>query len=291
MPEYRVSPYEADITLEEYLARKIPFAPPAYLNRLIHAGKVKNSQGPLSSSHHTVAGETVMLPNSKRLLDILSEQKFGLDILYESREILIVNKPSGLSVHRSEGHELSNLTELARRWARNRGRVFSLAPVHRLDLETSGAVLFGKGRKSCSELGKLLMNNGVTKNYIALVSGQAPQQTTLSSLIPAKGKHKEAHLNLCTIATSSEASLIEIELITGRQHQIRRQLAEAGHPLFGDQRYRGPCPSELGRLFLHSSRLQFRDPFCNLDIDITVKLPTRLREFLLRIGIDPSTCR
>lgn len=283
MPEYRVSKQDVGLLLEEFLIRKIPSAPLAYLRKLIKTGKIKNQLQQLDSSHRVALTETIQLPESNRLLTLLAEAINAPDIIYESREILIVDKPSGLAVHRSKGHEKDNLADRVKRWSATK---FMTAPVHRLDLETSGPILFGKGKKSCSELGKLMMADGMTKIYLALVQGQPSEQERLITEIPAKGKLKTAITDYRIIATNGSASLLEIKLHTGRQHQIRRQLSSTGHPLFGDQRYQGPCPKELPRLFLHCSRLAFNDPFQKNIIDIESPLPEELKNFLSQIGLE-----
>lgn len=282
MPEYRVSEQDVGLTLEEFLARKIPAAPLAYLRHLVKSGKIKNHQTELRLEHLVEPDETIQLPESNRLLSLIAKAEKTPEILFESREILILNKPSGLAIHRSRGHETDNLTDRINHWSTGG---FSIAPIHRLDLQTSGPVLFGKGKKSCSELGKLMMVGGMIKTYLALVQGKPCRQERLTSEIPAKGKLKKAVTDYKIIATDGSASLLEIKLHTGRQHQIRRQLSDAGYPLFGDQRYQGPRPKGLPRLFLHCCRLELDDPFQDRAIKIESPLPEELDKFLRRSGI------
>jgi 23S rRNA-/tRNA-specific pseudouridylate synthase len=129
------------------------------------------------------------------------------------------------------------------------------------------------------------MDDQVEKDYLALVAGEMSGATSLHGLVPAKGKLKSAHTDVRTIAGNSTATLLDIRLHSGRQHQIRRQLAESGHPLFGDRRYGGPYPSELPRLFLHCHRLAFIDPCSGTPIDCEVPLPADLAGFLEHCGI------
>lgn len=283
MPEYRVSKYDVGLLLEDFLARKIPSAPSSYLRQLIKTGKVKSASNQLNTAHRVALTDIIQLPESNRLLSFLADAEKAPSIIYESREVLIADKPSGLAIHRSKGHETDNLTD---RINYKSDHNFKISPVHRLDLETSGPVLFGKGKKSCSELGKLLMKDGMRKIYIALVKGQIFENGLLKTEIPAKGKMKEATTGYKIIAANEPATLLEIELFTGRQHQIRRQLAAIGHPLFGDKRYQGPCPKELPRLFLHCRHLAFKDPFATGTIDIESPLPETLTIFLRHIGLD-----
>jgi RluA family pseudouridine synthase len=287
MPEFTVTPEEAGLTIEAWLQKRIPAAPTGYLHQLTKKGRVTNKQDKLGTSNLVNAGDTILLPDSTRLLELMgaSTSEKGVEILFETREFLIVNKPAGLAIHSSQGHEQDNLTDRIKAMQTARHEQFQIAPIQRLDLETSGPVLFGKGRKSCSELGKLFMSGATGKTYLALADGQLTSSATLESVIPSKGKEKAAETRYRALESNSKATLLELELVTGRQHQIRRQLAEIGHPLYGDKRYLGPCPRELGRLFLHCRRLTFKDPFNNQAVDITAALPEELMNFLSGLGL------
>ena len=265
------------------LQRRIPLAPASYLRQLLRQGKIRRGEQILNAEARLPVGARVLLPESKRLRELLAMTT--LQILFETRDLLIVAKPPGLAVHASEGHEIDNLTARCQELLKQRGERFSIAPVHRLDLETSGPLLFGKGKAACSALGKLFMDDQVEKSYLALVQGEMSGEKSLQGLVPAKGKLKNARTDVRTLAGNSNATLLEIRLHSGRQHQIRRQLAEIGHPLFGDKRYGGPYPSELPRLFLHCHRLAFLDPCSGTPIACEVPLPADLAEFLERCGI------
>lgn len=289
MPEFIVTEEDTDLPIEQFLHQRIPAAPESYLRQLLKKGKVKISERPAKAGDLVAVNDLIQLPDSNRLLELLANRQIAqpqLDILYETREILIVNKPARLAIHNGKGHERDNLTDQIGVFLAARGDLFRFAPIHRLDLETSGPVIFGKGKKSCSELGKLFMRGEITKSYLALVAGKIMGRGTLLSDIPAKGKLKAAETSYHTLIGNDTASLLEIQLHTGRQHQIRRQLADAGHPLFGDQRYRGPCPRKLSRLFLHCRRLAFIDPFSKQQIDINCPLPADLTRFLPQVGVE-----
>ena len=282
MPEFIVSVEEAGLTAKQFLHQHIPAAPLGYLRQLFKKGKVTIADKVIAADDCLTAGIKISLPNSSRIQELLfapQDSRPELDILYESREILIVNKPAGLAVHKGKGHERDNLTDRVAAFLADRGDKFQIAPVQRLDLETSGPVLFGKGKKSCAELGKLFMQGEVTKVYLALVAGKLLGRGELLSDIPAKGKLKTARTSYQALVSNDTVSLLEIHLHTGRQHQIRRQLADAGHPLYGDRRYKGPCPRKLSRLFLHCRDLAFIDPFSKQRIEVNCPLPKELSRF------------
>ncbi len=288
MPEFIVTEEETDLTVQLFLQQHIPVAPAGYLRQLFKKGKITRANEIVAADDCLSAGDKIALPNSSRIQELLfapQNSRPKLDILYESREILIVNKPAGLAIHKGKGHERDNLTDQVMTFLADRGDKFQVAPVQRLDLETSGPVLFGKGKKSCAELGKLFMQGEVSKTYLALVTGKLLGRGELLSDIPAKGKLKIARTSYQTLVSNDTVSLLEIQLHTGRQHQIRRQLADAGHPLYGDRRYKGPCPRKLPRLFLHCRQLAFIDPFSQQRIEVDCPLPKDLSRFLPQLGI------
>ncbi len=289
MTQFVVPEHDGDLTVEAFLQQQVPAAPHGYLRQLLKKGKVCAGDVVMSAADIVSDGTIISLPESQRLQELLAmpeQPQVKIDILYESREILIVNKPAGLAIHNSQGHERDNLNDRVAAFLQQRGDKFRAAPVQRLDLETSGPVLFGKGKKSCSELGKLFMVGEVTKTYLALVSGKLQGRGELLSDIPAKGKIKVARTTYQTLVSSETVSLLEIHLHTGRQHQIRRQLADAGHPLYGDRRYHGPTPRKLSRLFLHCRRLAFKDPFSRQQIEVNCPLPRDLSRFLPHLGLE-----
>ena len=292
MSDFIVDKDEATLSALEFLQRRVPAAPPAYLKQLLKKGKVRGPNGPLTAADRLNTADRVQLPDSARLQELLNiprSSAAGVVILYESREILLVDKPAGLAIHSSQGHETDNLTARVETLLKERGSRFQVAPAHRLDLETSGPVLFGKGKEACGRLGQLFMRQEVEKFYLALVADKTPGSGNLRSQLSAKGKLKDAHSSYRALQRNEQASLLELTLHTGRQHQIRRQLAESGHPLFGDARYRGPCPAELPRLFLHCSRLAFVDPFSGAAIAIDSPLPDDLSAFLPQVGMELTT--
>ncbi len=291
MPKLTVSENAVPVTIETFLQDTIPNAPLGYLHQLLKKGRIKRNHEALEAGTIVLPGDCIHLPESQRIIELLEnphEPQKEPEILFESREIVIVNKPSGLAVHASKGHEKTNLTDQIADYFAARKENFQVSPIQRLDLETSGPVLFGKGKKSCSELGKLFMSGEVTKVYLALVAGKVDQKGRLISHLPAKGKIKEAISRYQTISTNKTASLLEVRLETGRQHQIRRQFAESGHPLFGDQRYRGPCPPQLPRLFLHCQRLAFISPFDGHQVEVNCPLPDELLSYLQTLNLRPA---
>jgi len=288
MLRWIVESEEAGLTLLEILQRRLPAAPVGYLRQLLKKGRIEGAAGPWRGEQRPAVDDIIDLPESGRMKELLllaPPEVEALRILYQSREILVVDKPAGLAVHAGVGHEQEHLTGCVQAYLQRNKLHFQVAPVHRLDLDSSGPVMFGKGRKACAELGRLFQAHQVEKTYLALVKGTLPGAGVLTSPVSSKGKQKSALTYFRTVGFSSAGSLVELDLVTGRQHQIRRQLAELGHPLFGDRRYGGPSRPGLQRTFLHCLRLAFTDPFSGAPLVIESELPQELRDFLDRLKI------
>lgn len=288
--EWSLTDKEDGMGALEVLRERIPEAPLSYLRQLLRRGKVRRDGQPLAETSVLRAGERITLPDSRRLGELLASPPTGkVEILFESRELLVVFKPAGLATHRGKGHEEDNLLERVRELMKKRRAPFTVAPVHRLDAGTSGPVLFAKGRRAAALLGKIFREDQVEKVYLGLSAGKLPGSGVLCSPVPAKGKEKEARTSFSVLASGSGFSLLEIRLHDGRTHQIMRQLADAGHPLAGDRRYGGPLLPGLGAPFLHCRRLALRDPFSGEPLAIESLLPAGLQAVLHSLGIDPPS--
>lgn len=197
-----------------------------------------------------------------------------LDIIYEDNHLLVVNKPAGLLTQPS-GTAHDSLEAQAKEWIKlhynKPGNVF-LHAVHRLDKPVSGIVLFARTSKSLERMQAMMRNKESHKTYVAVVEGQFdfPQGTLENYLM-----HDEHHARVCheNEPNAKFARLhyrvrkemdglteIEIDLETGRYHQIRVQLSEAGHPIIGDEKYGSRIDYIEGQIALHHIRLEIKHP-------------------------------
>jgi RluA family pseudouridine synthase len=279
MHNFRVEQHEAGRSLLQFLQQRIPAAGRGYLRQLLKKGRICADDEPCRDDASVHAGQCITLGSSARLQELLTQPSVSdteLSILYESAEMLVVDKPAGVAVHSSSGHEEDNLASRVQSYLK--GKRFQVAPIHRLDIGTSGPVLFGKGKKACAALGTLFMRHEVEKIYVALVSGNLQGVGVLTRPLNAKGKVKSCYTNFATLKRSADLSLVELTLVTGRQHQIRRQLALEGHPVVGDRRYGGAEMQGLEHPFLHCSSIAFADPFSGAPLKIESKLPSSLQD-------------
>lgn len=198
-----------------------------------------------------------------------------MHVLFEDNHLLVVNKPAGLLTQPNDTDDPS-LEELAKKWIKEKhqkpGNVFLMA-VHRIDKPVSGIVVFAKTSKALSRLNAFMRDKKYTKIYHAIVEGVPKvREATLEHYLihdeyKATVSHaknplaKLARLHYITLHTAPQSSLLEIELETGRYHQIRVQLATAGHPIQGDKKYGGRRePLSAGVIALHHHLLEFPHP-------------------------------
>jgi RluA family pseudouridine synthase len=277
MIEWTISPAEAGLSLLEALQHRVPAAPRAYLHQLCKKQRIRYADDPATASTIVAMGAHIQVSPVKRLVECIDDSRLLPEqILHEDRECIVIHKPAGLLVHPAPGHQDDLLTRL-QTFLRLRGERFQVAAVQRLDIGTSGPVMFGKGRAAIRLLGQMFMDGQVIKGYLALVDGEPPERGTLQSPVPAHGRYRSALLHFRRLGRCDAGSILEIRLATGRQHQIRRQLAEAGWPLVGDRRY---GQSTTGNLLLHCHLLAFRQPVSATEVRIEPPLPRHLADLL-----------
>jgi RluA family pseudouridine synthase len=286
MIEWLINETEAGLFPLELLRQRLPLAPEGYLRQLLRTGRIRQGEYPLDPSQPLTAGMRLSLPQSRRLMDLALPLPV---ILFENDELLAVDKPAGLAVHRGVGHEDDNLVKRVETLLAGRGAPYRASPAHRLDAETSGPVLFGKGRRACAKLGRLFMTDQVEKTYLALAVGRLPDAGILEGEVPVRGRAKQAATAFQLLECRQNFSMLKLKLLTGRTHQIRRHLAAAGHPLVGDRRYRGP-ESEGNRMFLHCLELVLPVPPEGMRQSIFSPLPAELERILSRLGMSLPTC-
>jgi 23S rRNA pseudouridine1911/1915/1917 synthase len=209
-----------------------------------------------------------------------------IKVLYDDNHLLAVYKPPGILVQADRTGDLS-LLEWARTWVkghyRKPGNVF-LGLVHRLDRPVSGVVLFARTSKAAARLSEQFREHRVRKIYLAVVRGEIePRSGTLKARLSRAGTRtrvtdfwdplgKEAELRYRTIDAKQGFSLLEVDLVTGRHHQIRVQLAALGHPICGDQKYSPQQVRSGASMALMARTITVRHP--TRPVDMTFVSPT-----------------
>ena len=207
----------------------------------------------------------------------------SIKILYEDNHLLALDKPAGIPTQES-GAPVNSLENEAKAFIKERdrkpGNVF-LHPVHRLDSQSSGIVLFAKTQKALSRLSASMREKEFRKIYIAVVESQkAPEEGSYVdfllhgdhvALVADASENGAKHSELVVAAVQAIAPnqwRLEIELLTGRYHQIRAQLASRGFPILGDKKYGSSVSYAPGAIALHHSRLSFPHPTLHKSVTI-----------------------
>jgi tRNA pseudouridine65 synthase len=230
-----------------------------------------------------------------------------LEILFEDEHLIIIDKPAGLLVHRTRqayGEDENALIQL-------RDQIGSwVSPVHRLDRATSGALLFAKNEEVLPLLKAQFMDRSVKKSYLTVVRGIPGEKEGLIDhplTSERSGKLQEAQTRYKVIAESeipfnstgryptSRYSLLEVDLLTGRTHQIRRHLAHIRYYIIGDKKHGDNKQNifferqfELHNLLLHAWKLSFTHPLSLEKISLSCLPPVHFRTIMKELGWDPK---
>jgi 23S rRNA pseudouridine955/2504/2580 synthase len=211
-----------------------------------------------------------------------------IDIIYEDSSCIAINKPSGLAVQGGKGIGESLDSLLAQ------SRQQRPLLVHRLDRDTSGLILVAKDKASAAVYSRLLMCRAVVKRYLAVCKGSpAREEGTISLDLDIRGMKKSSETRYRLIESfGDDFSLLELELGTGRMHQIRRHLALAGNPVLGDDKYGDFSLNhllrktmKLNKLLLHASRLIIPETGDTPRLDLSAPLPEHFSQFLNQIAM------
>ncbi|MDP4038487.1 MAG: RluA family pseudouridine synthase [bacterium] len=255
--------------------------------------EIKNSNVKLDNKPakaHTVlkAGQIVEFVISKKRSQI-KEEKIKPEIIYEDKDLLAINKPAGLLVYAPKDKEETTIVSIFRNKVTDYDK---LRPgiVHRLDRDTSGIMLIAKNPQIKKYLTGLFKKRQIKKTYKALIWGKLrPAKAKLELPIARDISHrhrmavsssgKQAVSFYKVIKEYKDFSLVEIELITGRTHQIRAQFKYLGHPVVGDKIYGRKETPGLKRQFLHAAKIEFKLPNGE-QLTLKANLPTELNFFL-----------
>lgn len=213
-----------------------------------------------------------------------------LTVLYEDEDICIVNKPAGVSTHPAGMHYEDTVANMLMYYFYEKGESLRIRPVGRLDLETSGALMFAKNRAAAGRLAGQRKSGILKKEYIAVVCGELSEDGTIDAPLakdpenplrmvwadPGCEEGKPAVTHYRVLERYADSTVIAVTIDTGRMHQIRCHMAGIGHPLVGDTVY-GSASERIGRTALHAAKLTFRQPFTKETMTVEAELPEDMR--------------
>jgi 23S rRNA pseudouridine1911/1915/1917 synthase len=306
---FNVSEEQSGTRLDAYLAARIEGWSRARLQRLIEDQDVLVNGKPAKVSYRLQARDEIEVELSAPPLATFTPENIPLAVLYEDADMIVVDKPAGMVVHPAAGVQSGTLANaLAHHFQQLSSKAGDIRPgiVHRLDKDTSGLMVVAKTESVHEDLADQFRAREVFKSYVALVHGvvaansgridqpigRDPKNRTRMAVV-AGGR---ASLSLYQTRRRYEAfTLLDVELKTGRTHQIRVHLAWLKHPVVGDEVYGGGRDNsvrdaslraqirKLGRQFLHAEQLGFRHPTTGQAMRFTAPLPQPLVELLALI--------
>jgi 23S rRNA pseudouridine1911/1915/1917 synthase len=275
----------------------------AQWQQLIKEGLVTLDGRPIKASLRLEGGEQIVATLPDVAETELIAEAIPLDIRYEDKDLLLINKPAGMVVHPAAGHNqgtvvnaiLAHCPDLEGIGGEKRPGI-----VHRLDKETSGLILVAKNDQALRHLQAQFKTRRVDKVYVALVEGQiqppaalidAPigrdlrQRKKMSVITNPSARARAAQTSYKTLTSYHDYTLLECRPHTGRTHQIRVHLAYIGYPIAGDTVYgRRKQRLPLKRHFLHAAELTFRRPSDNQELTFRAELPPELQAILQQLA-------
>jgi 23S rRNA pseudouridine955/2504/2580 synthase len=298
--------------LDNFLLRELKGAPKTLVYRIIRSGEVRVNKGRAGADTRLAEGDDVRVPPLRLAgrdpTEAAAVPSREFPILFEDEHLLAIDKPAGVAVHGGSGVSFGVIEQLRR--ARPQERFLEL--VHRLDRETSGILLIAKKRGALTALQDQFRQRETGKTYSALVSGTWPASlkvvdVALHKYLDAAGERRvravaadapegRRSISLVRIVqTFSACTLLDVTIKTGRTHQIRVHLQQAGHPIIGDDKYgdftlnrawaRGEAVPgcRFERMFLHARRLAFDHPVSGVRIELDAALPPACATLLSRL--------
>ncbi len=296
MPLATVPSEAAGQRLDGFLAAREEIGSRARAERLIEGGGVLVDGEPRPKSYRLAAGAEIRYPEPEQTQTTLEPVDLDVPVLHRDEHLLVVDKPAGLLVHPGPGYRGPTLVQGLLREVGGEG----IRPgiVHRLDRDTSGLLVVARDDRTLARLQAALKRRRIHRSYVALVRGRPPSRRgtieapigrdrrdpTRVSLDSDVSRPAVTHFSIGEVLPGR--TLLDIELETGRTHQIRVHLAAVGHPIVGDPTYGHGAELGLDRQFLHAARLRFTHPWTDQELDVRSPLPADLASALdlARIG-------
>lgn len=286
--------------IDKYLSDQMPDQTRSYLQKLIKDSHVSvNGQTVKSNYKVTVEDQIQVEMPEPELLDVKPEP-IPLDILYEDSDVLVINKPKEMVVHPSAGHPDHTVVNAVLYHCKDQlsgiNGVLRPGIVHRIDMDTTGAIVICKNDEAHRKLADQLKVHSITRRYRAIVHGNIKEDTgTITGDI---GRHPTDRKKMAVVSRNGKPAVthytvlerfgsytyVECELETGRTHQIRVHMASIGHPLLGDVLY-GPtrCPYRLQGQCLHAMVLGFIHPSSGEYVEFSAPLPSYFTDLLEKL--------
>lgn len=293
--KWSVEPDDAKVRVDKYLSEQLNDVSRSQIQLWIEDGHVEINGNKVKTNYKLSAGDaiTVRIPEAS-VVEIVPED-IPLDIYFEDRDVIVVNKPRGLVVHPAPGHASGTLVNALMFHCQDLSGINGeLRPgiVHRIDKDTSGLLMAAKNDLAHASLAAQLKEHSVTRKYLALVHGNVSHdQGTIDApigrdqadrkmfTVTERGsKHAVTHFQV--VERFGDYTLVELKLETGRTHQIRVHMKFIGHPLVGDPLYGRSKGLKMDGQALHAAILGFVHPRSGEYLEFSAPLPEDMEQLL-----------
>ena len=304
-------PDDVGLRLDRFVAEHCPELSRSRVQELIESGLVLVDGKPAKPSQKLKKNGRIAVRPEPRAALRAEAESIPLDVLYEDDDLIVINKPAGMNVHAGAGSTSGTLVNalLGRgQGLSNAADILRPGIVHRLDKDTSGAILIAKNDFAHHKLAEAFRARTIEKTYLALVQGKLGRKKGRIELAIARDPRarvrmtaraagklanaRSARTDWTVLQEYDPATLVEVQLHTGRTHQIRVHFSALKHPVVGDTLYgaasqltvgRIKLPA-LGRQFLHAVRISFAHPRTEKQVTITAPLAPDLKTYLEKLA-------
>jgi 23S rRNA pseudouridine1911/1915/1917 synthase len=281
--------------IDQFVSSEIKELTRSKTKKLIKDGFILVNNSQVDPSYKVRKGDSVKIEIPVQKKVELKAENIPLNVIFEDEYILVVDKQPGLVVHPTLDHPSGTLVNALLSHLDGMVRNDKLRPgiVHRLDKDTSGLIVVAKNQEALDKLKKQFQDRSVHKKYLALVHGEIVKE--VGEIVKGIERHPKFKSKFITSEDGKDAktiyrvltrfgkkfTLLEIEPLTGRTHQLRVHFSDLGHPIVGDKLYGGKML--LPRQFLHAEKLEFTHPLSGKKLVFQSKLPEDLEKFLNKI--------
>ena len=295
MIHIKVEKLEAGKRIDTYIPSKSEYSR-AMIQKMMDNGNILVNGKKVKVSYKVQADDEITIKEQAAKEISLEAQDIPIEVLYEDNDIIVVNKPKGMVVHPANGNPDGTLVNAIMSICKDSlsgiGGEIRPGIVHRLDKDTSGALIVAKNDKSHIKMSEQIKNHEVEKTYIALVKGFVKENEATINMpigrslkdrkkmaVRKEGKNAVTHFKV--IERFPNYTLLEVKIETGRTHQIRVHLSEIGYPIVGDEVYsNGKNEWNIHGQCLHAKSLKFKHPITEKEMYIEAPIPDYLQNII-----------
>lgn len=297
-----VNKEEANNRIDSYLAKKSEKLSRVAVQRLIEEEKILVNDKKTKSSYKIQENDEIAVEEEKPKEIELKAQDIPVEIIYEDKDIIVVNKPKGMVVHPANGNPDGTLVNAIMAICKDSlsgiGGEIRPGIVHRIDKDTSGILIVAKNDKAHIHLSEQIKNHEVQKTYLAMVRGMVKENEATINMpigrstrdrkkmaVTKNGKEAITHFKVIERFPQHNCTLLEVKIETGRTHQIRVHLSQIGYPILGDTVYsNGKNEWGIQGQCLHAKSLKFKHPTTEKEMFLEAELPEYFQEMLEELG-------